>query len=288
MHAAAILSLSAVVCQARDAQALVERVMRARQGTAIVLDVDGGDILAWSRPELASRRLVRPGSTLKPFALLALLNARRVTAGTSMACPRRLTIDGRRFDCSHPQTLLPLEATAALAYSCNCFFATYAAGLARSELPQLLRRMGMTSTAVPGREDVAGRISDGRRQEDVVLQALGEKNVEVTPLAVAEAYRKLALRRKSPERDPGMDLIYAGLEAAVEYGTARLAQPAGKPRVAGKTGTSTGEGAVRHAWFAGYTPADRPRVAVLVFLEQGSGGRDAAPLAAEIFSGILP
>lgn len=288
VRAAIVISFAAIVCQARDAQSLVDRVMQARQGAAIVLDVESGRILAWSRPEVACRRLVRPGSTLKPFALLALLNTRRVDQGTSMLCRRRLTIDGRRFDCSHPETTLPVEATAALAYSCNCFFATYAARLPRRELPELLRRIGMMSPSQGPGTEVIGWVREGRSEEDVVLQALGESHLEVTPLAVAEAYRKLALRRKSPERDPGMEIIYAGLEAAVEYGTARLAQPSGKARVAGKTGTSTGDGAIRHAWFAGYGPAGRPQVAVLVFLEQGTGGRDAAPLASEIFRELLP
>lgn len=288
MRAAAVLLLSAIVCEGRNGQALVDGVMRGRQGTAIVLDVDSGALLGWSSPETATRRRVRPGSTLKPFTLLALINTRRVTEGTSLVCPRRLTIDGRRFDCTHPETTSPLEATAALAYSCNCFFAAYAAALPRHELPELLRQMGLTSMNQGQGTGVAGWVREGARREDVVLQALGEKDVEVTPLAMAEAYRKLALRRKSSERDPGMELIYSGLEAAVEYGTARLAQPAGKPRVAGKTGTSTGEGPARHAWFAGYGPALRPRVVVLVYLEQGAGGRDAAPLAAEIFAGFLP
>jgi cell division protein FtsI/penicillin-binding protein 2 len=59
--------------------------------------------------------------------------------------------------------------------------------------------------------------------------------------------------------------------------------------VAGKTGTASDPGAGRiHAWFAGYAPAESPRVAIVVFLEQGSGGRDAAPIARELFEVALP
>lgn len=40
-----------------------------------------------------------------------------------------------------------------------------------------------------------------------------------------------------------------------------------------------------HAWFVGVAPLDDPEIAVSVFLEHGgSGGRDAAPLAGEIFA----
>ena len=53
--------------------------------------------------------------------------------------------------------------------------------------------------------------------------------------------------------------------------------------VAGKTGTAeTGGGRPDHAWFAGYAPADQPRIAFVVLLENGgSGGKAAGPVARE-------
>lgn len=78
--------------------------------------------------------------------------------------------------------------------------------------------------------------------------------------------------------------VRRGLLAAIESprGTGREAQLKGV-RVAGKTGTAeTGGGRPDHAWFAGYAPADAPRIAFVVVLEEGgSGGRTAAPLARE-------
>jgi cell division protein FtsI/penicillin-binding protein 2 len=77
--------------------------------------------------------------------------------------------------------------------------------------------------------------------------------------------------------------VIAGLTAATEYGTARLAGM----NVAGKTGTaSDSRGGNVHAWFAGYAPARSPRVALVIFLEQGVGGRDAAPIAGELFKSV--
>jgi penicillin-binding protein 2 len=54
--------------------------------------------------------------------------------------------------------------------------------------------------------------------------------------------------------------------------------------IAGKTGTAEpGGGKPDHAWFAGYAPADRPRIAFVVVLEHaGSGGHAAGPLARKI------
>ena len=112
------------------------------------------------------------------------------------------------------------------------------------------------------------------------LLALGEANILLTPLELAAAYRKLALKKNK--------LVSEALEAAADYGTARMASPAGI-KVAGKTGTAsdTGSGQI-HAWFAGYAPAGAPRIAIVVFLEQGVGGRDAAPIARRLFQAALP
>jgi penicillin-binding protein 2 len=51
--------------------------------------------------------------------------------------------------------------------------------------------------------------------------------------------------------------------------------------IAGKTGTAeSGKDREDHAWFAGYVPADAPRVAFVVVLEHaGDGGAEAGPVA---------
>jgi penicillin-binding protein 2 len=65
----------------------------------------------------------------------------------------------------------------------------------------------------------------------------------------------------------------------------RLAQPDAPIQVAGKTGTSlVDEGSWRHGWFAGYAPVDKPKVALVVFLEKGNGPTDASGVAKEIFA----
>jgi len=71
-------------------------------------------------------------------------------------------------------------------------------------------------------------------------------------------------------------------------GTGRAAAVAGV-RVAGKTGTAeTGGGAPDHAWFAGYVPADRPRIAFVVMLEHaGSGGKTAGPVARQFVEALV-
>ncbi len=54
--------------------------------------------------------------------------------------------------------------------------------------------------------------------------------------------------------------------------------------IAGKTGTAeTGRNRADHAWFAGYVPADSPRVAVVVVLTHAGNGADrAGPIARQL------
>ena len=80
-----------------------------------------------------------------------------------------------------------------------------------------------------------------------------------------------------------LDTVRTGLQRVVEdprgtgYKRVRLPGIA----IAGKTGTAEVGGDLEdHAWFAGYVPARRPRVAFVVVLEHaGSGGRKAGPVA---------
>ena len=77
--------------------------------------------------------------------------------------------------------------------------------------------------------------------------------------------------------------MVAGLVGCVEYGTCEAAAVPGV-RVAGKTGTATaldGSGAT-HAWFVGFAPAENPEIAIVVFLDRGTGAHTAAPVAGEI------
>jgi peptidoglycan glycosyltransferase len=79
------------------------------------------------------------------------------------------------------------------------------------------------------------------------------------------------------------------MESVVTGGTGTAAAIPGIP-VAGKTGTAE-IGIAHHydAWFIAFAPADHPRVAVAVALENqtGFGGQTAAPIAKQIMEAIL-
>jgi penicillin-binding protein 2 len=53
--------------------------------------------------------------------------------------------------------------------------------------------------------------------------------------------------------------------------------------MAGKTGTAENPHGEAHAWFIGYAPADKPKIAFCILVENGgSGGKVAAPIAREV------
>ena len=79
------------------------------------------------------------------------------------------------------------------------------------------------------------------------------------------------------------------MEAVVEGGTGTTAKIPGV-KVAGKTGTAeTGVSHSNTTWFIAFAPADQPKVAVAVVLENqhGVGGTTAAPIAKTIMQALL-
>ncbi len=82
---------------------------------------------------------------------------------------------------------------------------------------------------------------------------------------------------------PTLAVIREGLQRVVAdpRGTAHATVHLEAIPIAGKTGTAeTGPGRAAHAWFAGYVPADRPRLAFVVVLEHaGDAAQAAGPVA---------
>mgnify|MGYP001582306145 CR=1 FL=1 len=253
--------------------------MAGRAGVVLVAEASSGRLLAHHGLEAAAKRLVSPGSTVKPFVLTALLESGR--AGR-LACEARVRLAGRRLDCTHPAPAAPLEPASALAYSCNSYFVRMAVRLDPAGLAAALRRAGLASRTGLAEAEAVGTVRNAASLEELQLQALGEAAVEVTPLGLLAAYRQLALRRA--KNDARLAPVFEGLEGATAYGSGQLARPPGLT-VAGKTGTSASrDRGWTHAWFAGYAPAAAPEIVVVVFLEQGRGGADAAPVAGAIFA----
>lgn len=240
--------------------AALERAFGRQAGSAVVLDVSSGQVLGGYHLDEARTRKASPGSTLKPFTWLAWAESHKGAAIPRMPCRRRLQVNGRAYDCAHPDAGIPLGPAEAIAYSCNSFFDQ----LRFAPPPSFLQRYGFTAYAA----------------RNLTLGAIGEEGIRVTPLELAKAYRMLALAARRRTLD---GQAANGLRGSVAYGSGQLAGVKGL-EVAGKTGTTAAPGgAYTHAWFAGYAPAANPKIAVVIFLEQGRGAANAAPVAEAAF-----
>lgn len=157
---------------------------------------------------------------------------------------------------------------------------------------------------------------------DTVDYAIGQAMLATTPLQVCSAISAIAnggvlyrphvvqevtrYSRKGPEgtervkpevirrlpfASANLAAVRQSMEAVVRPGGTGVAAAIPGIKVAGKTGTAQRMQRgrmVNDAWFAGYAPADDPRIAVCVYVEaSGHGGEVAAPIARSIMAHYL-
>ena len=82
------------------------------------------------------------------------------------------------------------------------------------------------------------------------------------------------------------------MKTTVDEGSGKLARPsaggAGGKTASAQTGVFDEDGTeIVHAWFGGFYPAEDPQYAIVVFVENGqSGNQAAAPLFAQVADSI--
>jgi cell division protein FtsI/penicillin-binding protein 2 len=255
--------------------------MGSQRGAAVVVRVQDARVLAAYDIPVLTRRLATPGSSLKPFTLHFLLENHLLKKSDRIACRRTLTVGGMRLNCSHVEGLGAFDAEEALAFSCNSYFTEAAKRLPPGELEHYLRELGFEGLTGLMAGEAEGRITLAQTVEKRQLLAIGAAGIEITPLELAMAYTCVARWQNSPTA--AQRVVLDGLAGATEYGLAQLAQTK-SVKVAGKTGTAANPGSVStHGWFAGFAPVNKPQVVVVVYVERGRGGAEAAIIAHRIF-----
>jgi len=301
---------------------------KAVSGSMVILDVATGEILTLvnqpsynpnnrlDRPPAGMRNRAvtdtyEPGSTIKPFTVLAALESGRYNRHTLInTSPGYFTISGKLIQDPVNRGTISLET--ALSKSSQVGIAKVALTLDDRAVYDTLVRAGIgefPGTGMPG--ETAGAFSDGGLRYPVVRATLAYGyGLSVTPLQLAQAYLTLAtggvrlpvsiVRQSEPP--PGHRVfdeaqvweVLKMMEGVTDRGgTAPKAHIEGF-RVAGKTGTARKVGAEgyddeRHvAWFAGIAPASRPRlVAVVVINEPQGKARGGGEVAAPVFGRVM-
>ncbi|HVF24437.1 MAG TPA: penicillin-binding transpeptidase domain-containing protein [Anaerolineales bacterium] len=226
----------------------------------------------------------------------------------------------RGLECNTPDSVPsgPLTLPEGLMRSCNPYF--YHIGYTlfqnnrQNDIANMARAFGLGQpTGIQQITEASGQIIDPPTEIDVVNQAIGQGEVQVTPLQVAvfmaalgnggTLYRPQLVEKIEPvEGEPTnvftpevrgtlpiqpfrMEILKEAMINVVRdsRGTANFRLRGLSIPVAGKTGTAESGSGDPHAWFAGYTMAGessgQPDIAVAVILEnQGEGSDWAAPV----------
>jgi SpoIID/LytB domain protein len=225
-----------------------------------------------SRPDVLDAPML-PGSVMKAFTLAAALESHTIEADTSRLCRRVVTLDGRRYTCSHPDLKRALTPAEALAHSCNDFFVSLAPRLPRAMVNEVRTRVGLPPIAANANYAAALVGLDGPR---------------VTPRALLDVFARLA----GADRDRPVSLsdttrrvLLEGLRGAATYGSASELG-AQKISALAKTGTAPMPGGGAVGILVALTPADKPTRGVVV-VAPGAAGRDASFIAAELLAADL-
>jgi cell division protein FtsI (penicillin-binding protein 3) len=307
-------------------QAAVTR-HRARAGSAVVIDVRTGEVLAlanWptynpnnrsqlSGPSLRNRAFTdtfEPGSTIKPFVAAMALDTGRFTFNTPIDCSGKLTFGRYSIGDAHKHDTLTVAEV--IEKSSNIGIAKIAAEFKPQEMWTVYDSVGFGNPlklGFPG--EAAGRLRAPSTWKPVEQATMSYGHgISVTLMQLAHAYLAfarngdlipLSLTRVDTPPLSGLQVfspqtareVRRMLEmAAGPNGTAPLSQIPGY-RVAGKTGTAHkiegGNYANKYvASFVGFAPVSEPRYIVAVMIDEPSNGvHYGGQVAAPVFSDIM-
>jgi peptidoglycan glycosyltransferase len=267
-----------------------------------------------------------PGSTFKLVTAAAALSSGQYT-------PESMVPGGSSLDLPQTTTNLPNEngmscggdritLTQALRVSCNVAFGWLGLQLGDDALREQARKFGFGDKYLDDLNDQAESVFPAKPDApQTALSAIGQFDVAATPLQMAMIASGIAnggtvmkpylvdeirspnldvLDKASPEpyrsaTSPSVarDLTQMMIDV-VDNGTGTTAQIPGI-KVAGKTGTAQSSADRNpYAWFVSFAPADDPKVAVAVLVEDAGVARDAisgsglaAPIAKSVMEAVI-
>lgn len=242
-----------------------------------------------------------PGSVFKVVTALAALEKGVVNINTSFFCKGffRLKPGSRPFKCWYSEGHQVVNITKALERSCDVFFYNAGRMLEPEEIAAMSRRLGIGEPedvevpfivgTVPDKNWKRNKVHDMWYQGDTINYSIGQGFLLTTPLELMRMMGAVALENEmpSPHFVKGMKpqrkkinlnhddvkIVKNGLLKVVEsdFGTGQYARVPFM-KFCGKTGTAQCTGGASHAWFSGFFPYEKPKVAFICFVEHGKSG----------------
>jgi len=285
---------------------------RAAAGSAVVLDVETGEILAMVNqpsynPNLRIRHrddsfrnravtdVFEPGSVIKTFSVLSALQHGRVTPATLIdTSPGWLNIGGKFVREDKNKNHGVIDIATIMKKSSNVGVTKLTLSLPPEKLWDTYVRVGfgkVTGSGFPG--ESAGNIIRPHKNSPFVLATMAfGYGLTVTPLQLAQAYAIIGaegVRHSAQflkvEKPTSSEQIIdpATAEQLIDMLTGVVEQPGSNAKVvgyhvAGKTGTArkaskNGYSPNEHlSVFAGLIPAKNPRFSIVVMIDKPQGG----------------
>ncbi len=256
-----------------------------------------------------------PGSTFKLVTVAGALSERLVSPSTSFTLPYEIQVADRRIHDAEPRGTETMSVAQILSQSSNVGAITLAEHLGRHRLVHWISRFGFgrrTGIDFPG-ESPGIMLPEDRWSGSSIGNIPIGQGIAVTPIQMASAYATIAngglwvrphlvdhvgegrsvrtARLRVVSRWVASQLM-AMLKNVVAEGTGTLAAVPGY-QVAGKTGTAAkpdprgGYSTSRYvASFVGVVPASRPRLVILVSVDEPRGAIWGGVVAAPAFAQI--
>jgi penicillin-binding protein A len=259
--------------------------------------------------------LYPPGSTFKVFTAAAALDSGTVTMDSHFEDPGYLTVGDFTLHNNEGEASGYADLTTAFALSSNVDFAQIALKMGTDTFYDYLNRWQIGESldfqlpAQPAGIPPKATIVPG----ELAQMGFGQGALLASPMQMALIGATIANAGNEPRpyvvrqilRDGSPASVYTSgtlaspvsaevaanvtkmMIAVVQRGTGTTARLPGVV-VAGKTGTATNPLGLSHSWFLAFAPADNPRVAVAVVVENsGYGATYAAPIAREVLRAAL-
>ncbi|MDT0116578.1 penicillin-binding protein 2 [Microbacterium sp. PRF11] len=266
-----------------------------------------------------------PGSTFKLVVASAALASGRYTPDSSFPNLAAYTLpestnvvsNAGGGTCGGGDTV---TIATALRLSCNIPFAELAVELGDDAIRAEAEKYGFNSSFSMPLESTASTYPASPNAPQTALSGFGQGDVRATPLQMAMVSAGIAnggvvMNPRMVDRviEPNLSVASEGsnsefgraldsgiaaqmvsmMTANVQDGAASNARIDGY-QVAGKTGTAENDSRPYTLWFTGFAPADDPKVAVAVVVENGggqgqsgSGNEIAAPIAKKVMEAVL-
>ncbi|MCT4620355.1 MAG: penicillin-binding transpeptidase domain-containing protein [Marinisporobacter sp.] len=262
----------------------------------------------------ATMGLYTPGSIFKTITATAALENNK--GEKTIDCKGSINIDGYVLKDYRGAVHGEIDMERALEVSCNVFFSQIGLELGEEKLKNTAEKY-MLNKQIPFDLQVKeSTFPKGNMiRPELGASAIGQGKILVTPLNMAmvagatandgEMMKPILVKevidpkgRTIKTNIPQVlsrtsskivaEEVKSMMVAVVEEGSGKNARIK-NIKVGGKTGTAENQTEKEHGWFIGFAPADDPKVAIAVVLENIgiTGGKSAAPIAKDIMETAL-